>query len=453
MIRRLLAAPSDAHDRRILVAGVGGILLTVQLSLQQAMATRPVIAVALDAAGALIAIGCLRTRWHPRPVIAMLAATVCLVFCAVTAVLGVSQLARSLAGSETSRVCADDVGPATVGGGQLLLAGRNPYTSYDSLATQERLRCPTFHATPVRQGALSGVSAAPGPARVQQLISEARRDPSVPGLERGFDYPVGTAVAGMVGARGVLQLTAAVMVLAGVLVVRSVPRHSRRPLALALGAQTGALVVVGAVRPDGIVVALLMVACSRPSTRTGGLALGLGCAIKQTAWYLAPALVVTAWRRDGPAAAARVIGSAALGFGLVNGSFIVAAPAAWLRGVLAPLTIGLFPLGSGPVNLIILGVLPVAVLPVTSVLMYACVMGGAGTAAALDRRLPGIGIVVGSLGLWAGPRSLNYYLAGLGLLAVIACASAPAPSRIRRLRGGEGPAPRRPECAAAGLAS
>lgn len=422
MVRALIAAPSDPHDRRILVAGVAGLLLTVQLSLQQAMAAGPVLAVALDCAGAVLAICCLRPRWCPRPAVAVAAATVCLVFSAVTAVIGLSQLARSLAAPETRLVCADDVGPATVVGGQLLLTGRNPYASYDSLAAEERLRCPMLHATPVRRGSLSTASTAPSPARLQPLIREALHHPSVQGLERGFDYPVGTAVVGMVGARGVLVLTAAAMVLAGVLVVRSAPPHSRRVLALALGAQTGALVAVGVVRPDGIVVALLMVACMRPSTRAGGLALGLGCAVKQTAWYLAPALIVTAWRREGPAAAVRVTGSAAVGFLLVNGVLLVDDPAAWLRGVLAPLTIGLFPLGSGPVNLIVLGVVPVTLLPVTSVLMYACVAGGAAAAAVWDRRLPGIGIVVGSLGLWAGPRSLNYYLAGLGLLAVIACA-------------------------------
>src|ERR1017187_10893691 len=78
----------DAHARRVVRPGVAGLLITAPLSFQQALAARPVVGWMLTLAGAALAVGCARRSWCPPGPLARAATAVCLVFCAVTLVLG-----------------------------------------------------------------------------------------------------------------------------------------------------------------------------------------------------------------------------------------------------------------------------------------------------------------------------------------------------------------------------
>lgn len=89
----------------------------------------------------------------------------------------------------------------------------------------------------------------------------------------------------------------------------------------------------------------------------GPAALGIACAIKQPAWFLAPFLLagvaLEAQRRQLPwrRFAAQYLATAAVAFLVPNLPFIVWDPGAWLHVVLLPLTGGLVPMGIGPAGL------------------------------------------------------------------------------------------------------
>ena len=98
----------------------------------------------------------------------------------------------------------------------------------------------------------------------------------------------------------------------------------------------------------------------------GPVSLGLACSIKQGPWFCVPFLFVgialeakhagVDWRRELLMYASAVGGV----FVAVNLPFMLASPAAWLRGVLLPLTSQLLPNGRGIVFYVIRGVIPSA---------------------------------------------------------------------------------------------
>lgn len=191
-------------------------------------------------------------------------------------------------------------------------------------------------------------------------------------------------------------------------------------MALALAAQTGAVVLIGPVHPDGIVAALLIVACARSEPLVSGSALGAACAVKQTAWFIAPALVILAFR-DGRRAGFRQLTATAASFAVVNGPFLVVNPGAWLSGVLAPWTAPQFPLGPGPVDLFTGSGNLSLVVAVFSGIALLTVLGGWALALRGRNGWALGGVIVCTLALWDGPRSLLHYLGPVGLIAVSIC--------------------------------
>lgn len=91
----------------------------------------------------------------------------------------------------------------------------------------------------------------------------------------------------------------------------------------------------------------------------GPLLLGLAMGIKQTAWPVLPFLLIALWldqsRRSGPAEglrrAGRYLAAVLVAFVIPNLPYFIAAPDAWVRGVLTPVLHGLAPLGSGTISL------------------------------------------------------------------------------------------------------
>ncbi len=90
------------------------------------------------------------------------------------------------------------------------------------------------------------------------------------------------------------------------------------------------------------------------------IALGLGAAARQTAWFFVPFYLVAVARRDGPREAARRAAVAFAVFAVPNLPFVAADPSAWLSSVMAPLLGGLEPHGVGLVRLGLAGLLPLA---------------------------------------------------------------------------------------------
>jgi hypothetical protein len=406
----------------VVLAGCAGLLLTVPVLAHDSLSGRLVLGWLAVAAGVALAVVALRNRTRPSRQAALAATAVCAAMAIGSALLLVATAA--LASSGTDLRCRDDVATATFGAADQLRAGHNPYASYDALRAAQADGCTHINPTVLRRGVFSDAASMPGDAAVQAAVHAAQRDPSRTEVERGLNYPGGTVLLGLVGPAAFPWLMALLLAAAIAATVRRATAN-RWAVAAALSAQAALLALVPDGHTDAAVVAMLLLAWASPTTLLGGLALGIACGTKQTAWFLAPALLATAYAREGRRGLIRASAGAAAGFALLNLPFIAMGPSAYLHGVIGPLVDGLFPLGAGLVGLVTSGVLPYAVTPLFTALMLACVAASVIAALRWDRRLPGIGVLLGGLALFLGPRSLLEYIAGAGVLLVCAVATAP----------------------------
>jgi hypothetical protein len=417
-IRGLLAPPADAAGRRIAIAGVAGVLLTAPLSLQRAVAPYPVLSWLLTCCGAVLAVVSLKQSWSPRVTVARGALVLLAVFCGVSAVLGISQTVSSLRQTDQQLLCRDDVAPDTIGGGQEVLRGADPYTAFNLLATERGLGCTSYSVTPLRSGIFASFTTQPSAEQIDRAAEATLHGNTSGGLLVGFNYPAGTALLGVLGARLLVLISPLALLFAGLVIVSRGPPSIRRPTTLALGAQAGLLGIIGDAHVDAIAAALLVIAISSRRGFTRGVALGVACAIKQTAWFVAPSLLILALReakfRD-----VRFPAGALLGFTALNVPFILAGPSAWITGILSPQLQPVFPFGFGPGAFALAGSSAAVVF---SVLMIVGVVAGFVWCAVAPRQWAAAGIIISSLGLWIGPRSLGNYVALLGAIAVCAVA-------------------------------
>lgn len=405
-----------------MVAGVAGILLTAPFSLQQAVLPRPLVGLVLTVVGAVLAVRCCDWSWNPSRRATWTATLMCVVFACVTAVEGIGLMIGMATTSDTELLCHEDVPAIVIVSGQEVVHGANPYTTFNILQAERSLGCTSYNYTPLRTGPFAARTVLPSQDELDAVASAAAANHVAGGILLGFSYPAGSALAGLAGAHGVIILDALALLVAGAMVVRTSRRGTRRWFGLALCAQTGALVFIEHAHPDGIAAGLLIVACCSRRPLLGGLALGLACATKQTAWFIALPLLALAWR-EGPTYSLRYAGATIAGFVAVNLPFLVGNPAAWVRGVLAPQTNPEFLFGYGPVAFFEsgLGKLNLVLAVLTAAMLVAVI---AGTILAWRGRDGWAlsGVTVASLGLWDGPRSLPMYIALMGLVAVSMCA-------------------------------
>lgn len=413
-LRRLLMPPDEPAGRRLAIAGVAGILLSAPVSLEHALTHVPQVGWLLTAVGAALAILCLRPEWIPRPSVARIAIFVCVPFCVASAIVGGSLTVIALSQTDQQLLCVNDVAPDTVIAGQEVIHGANPYTSFNLLDAERALGCPFFSVSPQRSGVFATSLTAPSVAQVEAAAEATIHGHPTGGLQVHFAYPAGTALLGVLGGRALILIGPIAVLLAGFVIVRRAEPHMRRVTILALGAQTGLLGLVGNPFVDLIAVALLMIAISKRRGLAMGGSLGVACAVKQTVWFVAPALLVLALR-DGRARDIRYHAGALLGFAVINLPFMVASPSAWIAAVLNPGITPVFPLGVGPGAT---GQAGSATTAMFFVLMVAAVLGGTAICAFAPARWASAGIIVSSLGLWIGPRSLGDYVALLGVIAV-----------------------------------
>jgi hypothetical protein len=420
-ILRWLAPSADPAARRVVVAGVAGVLLTAPLSLQQYIVYSLPAGYALTAAGAVLAVWCCSRAWQPTITVTWIATLICVLFATATVTQGIGQFASALRSTDHQLICADDVSPSVIGGGQAVLNGSNPYTSFQLLRVERSLGCTTFHVTALRGGTFANRSTMPSDGELQAVAQRSVNLGASKDIQLAFTYPAGSAIIGIVGAHGVVTLTVLLLLVAGAAVAARSPPGMRRYVALALAAQTGAVILVGPVHPDGIVAALLIVACARREPLLSGAALGVACAIKQTAWFIAPALLILAFR-EGRRAGLRQTAATATMFAAINVPFVAVNPGAWLRGVLAPQTAPEFPLGPGPVGFFTTSGHVTLVIAIFTAIALLTVVGGWSLALRGRNGWALAGVVVCSLALWDGPRSLLHYLGPVGLIAVSMCA-------------------------------
>lgn len=435
--------PSDPGARRVLLAGGAGLLLTVPVIAHDSLSGRLVLGWLAVAAGVALGVQALRTTTRPRRQAALVATAVCAAMAIGSAILLVTTAAQAPTGNALR--CRDDVATATFGAADELRAGHDPYVSYDALDAARSYGCTQIKPTVLRRGSFATATQTPSDAAVQAAVRHAQQDPTSPEIERSLNYPGGTVLLGLVGPDAFPWLMAVLLVAAIAATVRRAGGN-RWAVATALSAQAALLALIPDGHTDAAVVAALLIAWASPTTLLGGLALGLACGTKQTAWFLAPALLATAYRREGRPGLLRAATGAVAGFAALNLPFIAMDPSAYLHGVMGPLVDGLFPLGAGLIGLVTSGVLPYAAVPLFTALMLAAVAASVLAARRWDRSHPGLGVLIAGLALFLGPRSLLEYIAGAGALLVCAVATAPRTAAAAEFQ------PQRAETAATALA-
>jgi len=137
--------------------------------------------------------------------------------------------------------------------------------------------------------------------------------------------------------------------------------------------------------------------------------MGIAVATKQVAWFFIPFYLVLIWRMiDWKHAtfALGVVGGVFLAF---NIAFIIQDPAVWLNSIIAPMTDKFFPLGVGPLTLVIAGYIKTQ-----SSLVFTLMEIGVLLAAMFwywhnCRRFPYTGIVLAAVPLFFAWRSSWWY--------------------------------------------
>lgn len=227
-----------------------------------------------------------------------------------------------------------DAVAATHGAAELVLEGRHPYGDFDMFERLERFGIPTAFATDLEDGT-------------------ALRSLNYPAL--AFLIPAPLIAWGLDDVR-LLYLVEVLLLLA---LVTISAREPWRPYVLAAGIGCLAVMrqyVVAGVDPAWAL--FLVMAWLTRGSRGSALLLGLAISARQTAWPIAPFLLLWTWRRYGRREALMRTGVAALVALVIHAPFLFTAPGAVLAGVTDVLTQPVKAGGVGPSFLGVSGLLP-----------------------------------------------------------------------------------------------
>jgi hypothetical protein len=354
-----------------------------------------------------------RWRWPYRRGIQITA--LCLTLAVVP--LGVAQCVKISVASFSQAQYSNDGTTLDHYAAQQLIEGHNPYVASNIVDAVRFLHQDAAFTTPLRQGEFA--SRAPGdyPTEAERRAVFARHADHPGGpveFESRVSYPA-LAFLPLVpfvwaGLPSVVLFFALCLLALAIVLIRGAPRDTQFWLALLLLADTPLLNATLVGDLDVFYMLLLFVSWRwfrRPLVAT--VAFGLALAAKQLAWFFAPFYLFFVWRRAGArAAAVRLTGGMAL-FAVINAPFIVANPAAWLRGVLAPQLDPMFPLGTGLVRLSLAGALPLAPSGVYLALEGLAIIACLFVYWRERRPAAGTGFVLPVLPLWFAWRSLTTY--------------------------------------------
>jgi hypothetical protein len=303
---------------------------------------------------------------------------------------------------------------------RLLLEGKDPYATLDIFQCYDSLQIGADRTTPLRRGEFADVTVYPTDDQLDRTWVlrhesggnvEFVTNPSYPALSFLLLVPF---VALGIDSNYVYL---ACLIAAMLLITWRAP-GTLRPFVLTglLGASCLIAFTVGG--SADLMYALPLVAAWIWRDRlVGGVAFGLAAAIKQIAWFIAPFYFIAVVASSGWRAAFRQAAIVVAIFVVTNLPFIVWHPAAWLEGVLTPVTLPMFPRGAGLVFLGTNGGLPLlpaaAYLAMEAVAMLVCLA----LAWRTRHTSPEIGIALALIPLYFAWRSLFSYFFLIPLFA------------------------------------
>lgn len=312
---------------------------------------------------------------------------------------------------------------------RLVLDGVNPYTA-DGRFWAAVGAFPHAGATPLRRGRYAGSRFGPS---LTQLVADVRAELANP-ASRGpeFDpaslhsYP---ALAFLVNVPALAlgfatTLPVSLLALVAFLLAAAwgAPRRLRGSVWLAL--LSNQILVLLTLRGSFDIIALLPALLAWRTLDRRWLSpvlLGVACAVKQVVWPLLPFYAVIVWRREGARAALARLGVAAVAFVVPNAPFILAAPSAWLRSMLLPVTLPEFPSGIGLVAFARAGLLPLFPSAIYTALEIAALVAlVVWFARAKTMPRPELALIVGLLPFLFAWHSATTYFAAIPALAVYA---------------------------------
>lgn len=312
---------------------------------------------------------------------------------------------------------------------RLYLNGRDPYTELDVFTCYGRLGIGADRTTPLRQGFFARDGLYPTDDELDAVWAsrshesaanvEFESKPSYPALSFVLIAPW-VALGLDTNILYILCLVAAM----GLVILRA--PGGLRPFVITglLGAASLAAFTVSG-SADLLFALPLVAAWLWRERRWSGLAFGVACAVKQIAWFFAPFyLIATASRLGRRVALRRAVEMAAV-FVITNLPFILDDPAAWLRGVSAPVADPMFPRGAGLIFLAIDNVLPLWPAFVYTALEMLAFAVCVAVAWRSRRTSPDLGLVLAPVPLFFAYRSLFSYFFLLPLFAFAALARMP----------------------------
>ncbi|HKV84064.1 MAG TPA: hypothetical protein VJN88_05875 [Ktedonobacterales bacterium] len=308
----------------------------------------------------------------------------------------------------------------------LVLHGKNPYAG-EWLTAEVRYFGDRAY-TPIARGEFADPRRYPSRARMDAVVGAYLADPRTlpPELNPAttHSYPAGAFLTALptvwAGAPSIAITQIALLVALIALLVALTPTASARiALALLLVATAdGARQVTGAdfeIWPLAFLIAAWLLGDRR---RLSAIALGVACAIKQTAWIAAPFYLIWIWRERGRTEALRRAAIAVATFLAINLPWIIASPGAWLASMALPVRLPLLPDGSGVVGLSLTGVLPLFPSWVYSLLEVAVFAGALVWYWRRQVRYPYAGLALALVPLLAAWRSSERYFELLPIAAV-----------------------------------
>jgi len=309
----------------------------------------------------------------------------------------------------------------------LLRQGHNPYTADDAFWAAEE-RWPTSLATPLLGSEAFGNNprSYPTPSHMSAILTfeiahPQARDAGNFDPQTVHNYPAGiiwlAAIYAWVGIPSMMWLNVTFFLLLLAIVITRAPATMRVPLAVALLANPSVMLYDMLVNFDVVCLFFVVAAWNwQQHERSSALLMGVACAVKQLAWFMMPFYLVEVIRRDGWRAALRRSGWMAAAFILPNLPFMLRSPGAWLHSMVIPMTDPEFPLGFGPINLGLSGVVPLGT-PRGWMFLVVGLMLALLAFQWLRRSVTSDGIFLSLLPLWISWRSPMNYLALLPVLA------------------------------------